>query len=336
MTSQWARWRLKSPVLPVFIQPFIQAQVKENIKARRHSPLWGEFTGDLRIPRTKGPVTRKCFHLMTSSCSTCYMVCLKPFLKLSVKKCGKLTLCFHNWAFICLRFPIFTFRHMFLGVKFLQSRLQLVHFYTKLEMQYGCQLWPLIAATKTLYFALLIILKHILLLPISHYSALICYSFTMLRPTHCIYFEAKKHRTMHGLPWITILWSRVRRFANNFHEWRSHEWKSLANRITSDPKIAILGNEGIILFLARYFMSWTHNSTENNHLSLISLLSLRMVFSDLALWRHHSWFTTFYFHVGKMWLLNLIISQEPFDVLTWFERKWLVNNVLVENIDFCG
>ena len=334
------------------------------------------------------------------------MVCLKPFLKLSVKKCGKLTLCFHNWAFICLRFPIFTFRHMFLGVKFLQSRLQLVHFYTKLEMQYGCQLWPLIAATKTLYFALLIIFKHILLLPISHYSALICYSFTMLRPTHCIYFEAKKHRTMHGLPWITwwrnqmetfsallaicagnspvpgdfptqrpvtrsfdvyfdmrpnkrlskqswgwwfetlshpfwrhrnaILWSRVRRFANNFHEWRSHEWKSLANRITSDPKIAILGNEGIILFLARYFMSWTHNSTENNHLSLISLLSLRMVFSDLALWRHHSWFTTFYFHVGKMWLLNLIISQEPFDVLTWFERKWLVNKVLVETIDFCG
>ena len=24
----------------------------------------------------------------------------------------------------------------------------------------------------------------------------------------------------------------MRRFANNFHEWRSHEWKSLANRIT--------------------------------------------------------------------------------------------------------
>ena len=39
------------------------------------------------------------------------------------------------------------------------------------------------------------------------------------------------------------------RFANYFHEWRSHEWKSLANRITSDPKIVIDGNEGIILFL---------------------------------------------------------------------------------------
>ena len=35
----------------------IQAQIKENIKAPRHWPLWGEFTGDL--PRTN--VTRKMF-----------------------------------------------------------------------------------------------------------------------------------------------------------------------------------------------------------------------------------------------------------------------------------
>ena len=67
---------------------------------------------------------------------------------------------------------------------------------------------------------------------------------------------------MHELPWITIFGSRVRRFANNFHEWRSHEWKSLANRITSDPKIVIHGNECIILFLTRYLMSWTHLSAK--------------------------------------------------------------------------
>ena len=30
------------------------AQMKENIKAPRHWPLWGEFTGDRWIPRTKG------------------------------------------------------------------------------------------------------------------------------------------------------------------------------------------------------------------------------------------------------------------------------------------
>ena len=50
ITSQWARWRLKSPASPLFIQLFIQAQIKENIKAQRHwplcavnSPVTGEF-----------------------------------------------------------------------------------------------------------------------------------------------------------------------------------------------------------------------------------------------------------------------------------------------------
>ena len=30
-----------------------QALFKENIKAPRHWPVWGEFTGDQWIPRTK-------------------------------------------------------------------------------------------------------------------------------------------------------------------------------------------------------------------------------------------------------------------------------------------
>ena len=40
-------------------------------------------------------------------------------------------------------------------------------------------------------------------------------------------------RIMHELPWITIFGSRVRRFANNFHDWRSHEnhWQ-IASRVT--------------------------------------------------------------------------------------------------------
>ena len=53
LTSQWARWRLKSPASGLFTQLFIQMQIKENIKAPHHWPLRGEFT--------------KCFHLMTSS-----------------------------------------------------------------------------------------------------------------------------------------------------------------------------------------------------------------------------------------------------------------------------
>ena len=54
MTSQWAWWRLKSPASRLFTQPFIQTQIKENIKAPRHRPLCGEFTGDRWIPRTNG------------------------------------------------------------------------------------------------------------------------------------------------------------------------------------------------------------------------------------------------------------------------------------------
>ena len=66
--SQWAPWRLKSPASWLFAQPFVQAHIKENFKAQRHWPLWGEFTGDRWIPLTKGQWRGNCFHSMTSSC----------------------------------------------------------------------------------------------------------------------------------------------------------------------------------------------------------------------------------------------------------------------------
>ena len=68
--------------------------------------------------------------------------------------------------------------------------------------------------------------------------------------------------------------SRVKIIGKSPHEW---------------PKIVIHGNECIILFLTRYFISRAHSSATNNHRSLISL---RTVFSDLTLWRHHSWSVT--------------------------------------------
>ena len=40
----------KSPASRFFIQPFIQTQIKENIKAPRHWPLCGEFTGTGEFP----------------------------------------------------------------------------------------------------------------------------------------------------------------------------------------------------------------------------------------------------------------------------------------------
>ena len=54
---------------------------------------------------------------------------------------------------------------------------------------------------------------------------------------------------MHSLPWITIFGSLVTRFANDFHSWLRHSWKSLANRLTRYPKIAIHGNSCIILYI---------------------------------------------------------------------------------------
>ena len=46
--------RLKSPASPLFTQPLIQVQIKENNTAPRHWPLCGEFTGDRWMPRTNG------------------------------------------------------------------------------------------------------------------------------------------------------------------------------------------------------------------------------------------------------------------------------------------
>ena len=48
------RRRFKSPASPLFTQPFIKAQIKEDIIAPHHWPLWEEFTGDRWVPRTKG------------------------------------------------------------------------------------------------------------------------------------------------------------------------------------------------------------------------------------------------------------------------------------------
>ena len=50
MTSQWAWWRLRSPASRLLTQLFIQKQIKKNVKALRHWPLCGEFTGTGEFP----------------------------------------------------------------------------------------------------------------------------------------------------------------------------------------------------------------------------------------------------------------------------------------------
>ena len=52
----------------VYSPVFIQAQIKETIKAPRHCMAFVRgFTGDRWITRTNGQYCGKCFHLMMSS-----------------------------------------------------------------------------------------------------------------------------------------------------------------------------------------------------------------------------------------------------------------------------
>ena len=48
---------------------------KKNINAPRQRPLWGEFTGNRRIPRTKCQKCGTYYYLMTSSCYHCLSFC---------------------------------------------------------------------------------------------------------------------------------------------------------------------------------------------------------------------------------------------------------------------
>ena len=68
--ATWASWRLKSPAFPLFVHPFVQAHIKENLEALVTVFLWGESTGDRLIPLKKGQQCGIFFYLMTSSWRT--------------------------------------------------------------------------------------------------------------------------------------------------------------------------------------------------------------------------------------------------------------------------
>ena len=56
------------------------------------------------------------------------------------------------------------------------------------------------------------------------------------------------YRIIYGLPWIMIFLVTSQWFANNFHERRSQEWKSLVNHLTIDQNVVNHGNPYIIHF----------------------------------------------------------------------------------------
>ena len=107
--------------------------------------------------------------------------------------------------------------------------------------------------------------------------------------------------------------SRVKIIAESPHEWQ---------------KIVIHGNECIILFLTRYFVSWTHKSAKNHNRALVSPLLPRAAFSDRALWRHHNWSVTSCEHeILVLWrhicLLSLHAQIGAKAIFTSEEQPWI-------------
>ena len=101
-------------------------------------------------------------------------------------------------------------------------------------------------------------------------------------------------KIMNDSPWIwRVFFITSEAIRQLFLWWRCHEWKSLANRSTSDKNIIIYGKAYSILFLMRYHMLWVHKPNNNNNNKtqniidcLISTLSLRTTYSNPVLWRH--------------------------------------------------
>ena len=81
----------------MFAQPFVQAQIKENIKAPHHWPLWGESTGHLCIPLTKGNVAISWHHNDDASRLANGDTRLQAVVTLAYIKAGNSVMWYHLW-----------------------------------------------------------------------------------------------------------------------------------------------------------------------------------------------------------------------------------------------
>ena len=86
--------------------------------------------------------------------------------------------------------------------------------------------------------------------------------------------------------WVTVnndFGVRVRWFANENH-------RQIAPWVTQKSLLTV--TNALFYFLHAIICPETHSFAKNNNRSLISPLSPKAVFSDLALWRHYSWSMT--------------------------------------------
>ena len=85
---------------------------------------------------------------------------------------------------------------------------------------------------------------------------------------------------MYGLLWIAIL---VRGFGNDFHDWRSHEWKSMASRVTNGHY-----SREPIYFIISYTLFYVLDIEKTiTHFAIVAKDRLFLVF-----WRHWRWHVT--------------------------------------------
>ena len=147
MTSLWVQWHLKSLASWLFLQLFIQAQIKENINAPRHWPFCGT---PVNFPH-KRPVTWKIFtfddHLMSSFASIWWR---HHVIWLNTLKSKPLTFCYciflteifyslsqfsFNFVVLRVQFPICQYPSSWLGAQEVTSH-HLVQCWPRSTMPY--------------------------------------------------------------------------------------------------------------------------------------------------------------------------------------------------------
>ena len=89
--------------------------------------------------------------------------------------------------------------------------------------------------------------------------------------------------------WVTVnnaFWVTNEATTSDFHEWRSHEWKLSANRITSDPKSLFMVTNVLFYFLHAILYPWTHKIADFAIVARDGLFWFNIVTSLVVLWRH--------------------------------------------------
>ena len=90
----------------------------------------------------------------------------------------------------------------------------------------------------------------------------------------------------YGLPWLTIFLSVFRRFASDFREWCTREWKIYGQSLCEWPSNLIHTKPHIMLFITRYYdilrSEWANRMNDKRELLLTSLSPVLTRYYDVT------------------------------------------------------